>query len=203
MYRVKFALRLIALALPLLLPAAARAGDDDAMDLAFWQSIQSSTDPAEYQTYLDAFPNGKFAKLATIRAHPAAATAAVAIPLPPLLPPKTAPEPQPAPDETSVISLIPAAPRVGQTIRVTCENFPQPSNYDEIIVVPAGTPVMDPARQVDQTKIIWYAYAMNCYHVPLTAGPFAPGAYEVRFMTRLYNNAGVSELKATTAFRVH
>ena len=46
------------------------------MDLAFWQSIQNSTDPAEYQAYLDAFPHGKFAKLASIRAH-AAAPAAV------------------------------------------------------------------------------------------------------------------------------
>jgi hypothetical protein len=212
MSRVKLAFRLIVVALPLVLPAAARAGDDDAMDLAFWQSIQNSTNPAEYQTYLDAFPNGKFAKLASIRAHPVATT--VAIPLPPLVPPKTAPGAPGAQttiddtddtDDTPAgkIVLFPTAPRVGQTIRITCEDFPQPTSYDEIIVVPAGTPVMDPARAADQTKVLYFAYAVNCYHLPLTAGPFAPGAYEVRFMTRLYSNAGVSELHATTGFRVH
>jgi len=62
---------------------------------------------------------------------------------------------------------------------------------------------MDPSRPVDQTKLVYSAYAMNCYHVPLTAGPFAPGAYEVRFMTHLYSNTpGVLELHATTNFRV-
>jgi hypothetical protein len=183
MLRARVALRLAVIVLPMLLPAAAHADDDPALDLAFWQSIQSSTDPAEYQAYLDTFPNGKFAKLALLRAHPTASAAA---------------------DEPSAgkIVLLPAAPRVGQTIRITCENFPEPTNADEIIVVPAGTPVMDPSRPVDQTKVLYFAYALNCYHLPLTAGPFAPGAYEVRFMTRLYSNAGVSELRGTAGFWV-
>lgn len=208
MFRARLALRLAFLALPLLLmPAGARAdANDDAMDLAFWQSIQGSTDPAEYQAYLDAFPQGKFAKVAILRAHPAKAAEVFALPpLPPAKPGQPA-QTGPGDDDTpaGTISLLPAAPRVGQTIRVTCENFPQPTNYDVIIVVPAGTPVMDPARPVDQTKILWYAYATNCYHVPLTAGPFAPGQYEVRFMTRLYSNTpGLLELHATANFRVH
>ena len=36
-------------------------------DVVFWQSIQNSSNPAEYQAYLDAFPNGLFAGLARIR----------------------------------------------------------------------------------------------------------------------------------------
>ena len=98
--------------------------------------------------------------------------------------------------------LEPAAPRVGQTIRITCQDFPKPTSADTLVVVPAGTPVMDPIRGPDQTKAVWFAYALNCFGIPVTAGPFAPGAYEVRFMTRLYNNTGVMELHATTAFRV-
>jgi hypothetical protein len=78
MYRAGPVLRLAILVLALVLPAAARADDDDAMDLAFWQSIQNSTVPAEYQAYLDAFPHGKFARLASLRAHQAAPAAAPA-----------------------------------------------------------------------------------------------------------------------------
>ena len=33
-------------------------------------------------------------------------------------------------------------------------------------------------------------------------GPFAPGKYEVRYMTHLYNNAGRYETSARTAFTV-
>jgi hypothetical protein len=208
MNRAGRVLRLAVVALPLLLPAAARANDDDALDLAFWQSIQNSTNPAEYQAYIDAFPHGKFVKLAFIRVHQPP-PAALAIPLPATGPAATtAPATQPADgDDADAIAgrivLVPAAPRVGQAIRVTCEDFPQPSSYDKLVIVPAGTPVMDPDRPPDQTKAVWFAYALTCFHQPVQAGPFAPGAYEIRFMTRLYNNAGVNELHAMTGFRVH
>jgi hypothetical protein len=208
MRRAGLALRLAVVALPLLLPAAARANDDDAMDLAFWQSIQNSTNPAEYQAYIDAFPHGKFVKLAFIRVRQPPPPAAPVIPLPATGPAaKTAPATQPAEGDNADtpagrIVLEPAAPRVGQVIRVTCEGFPQPSTFDKLVVVPAGTPVMDPDRPADQTKAVWFAYAVSCFHQPVQAGPFAPGAYEIRFMTRLYNNAGVNELHAMTAFRV-
>jgi hypothetical protein len=221
MFRARVALGLVGVALLLLSPVAARADDDTAVDLAFWQSIQNSTDPAEYQAYLDAFPHGKFAKLAVIRAHPGAPAAA--IPLPPLrqgtqptpaaqptppqptaeTPPPAAPADNDAGDTPAgKMVLVPAAPRVGQIIRITCEGFPQPTSFDQLVIVPAGTPVMDPSRPVDQSKVVWNGYAMNCFHLPLQAGPFAPGAYEVRFMTRLYNNDGVFELHGMTPFRV-
>jgi len=56
-----------------------RADGLDPADLAFWQSLQGSADPAEYRAYLDAFPNGRFAPLARLRAGgnaPAAASPA-------------------------------------------------------------------------------------------------------------------------------
>ena len=36
----------------------------DAVELTFWQSIQDSADPADFQAYLDTFPAGKFTPLA-------------------------------------------------------------------------------------------------------------------------------------------
>ena len=39
----------------------------DAVELAFWQSIQASDDPSEYQAYLAQFPEGDFAALAHAR----------------------------------------------------------------------------------------------------------------------------------------
>jgi len=45
----------------------AQAQDTDPGDVAFWQAIQSSKDPAEYNAYLQSFPNGRFAGLARLR----------------------------------------------------------------------------------------------------------------------------------------
>ena len=41
-------------------------------DLAFWQAIAGSTNPADYNSYLQQFPNGRFAALAHRRTQPAA-----------------------------------------------------------------------------------------------------------------------------------
>jgi hypothetical protein len=34
-------------------------------ELAFWQSIQASDDPAEYQAYLEKYPDGAFVSRAS------------------------------------------------------------------------------------------------------------------------------------------
>ena len=39
----------------------------DQVELAFWQSVQSSEDPAEYEQYLRKYPEGAFASLAQAR----------------------------------------------------------------------------------------------------------------------------------------
>jgi Caspase domain len=38
-------------------------------EVIFWESIQGSTNPADYRAYLEAFPNGVFAPLARVRAQ--------------------------------------------------------------------------------------------------------------------------------------
>ena len=47
--------------------AGAAAADSGALELAFWQSIQNSTNPVEFEAYLGQFPNGVFRVLAQAR----------------------------------------------------------------------------------------------------------------------------------------
>jgi TolA-binding protein len=43
------------------------AKDTEPAELAFWQSVEASDDPKEYQAYLKQFPEGAFAVLAKTR----------------------------------------------------------------------------------------------------------------------------------------
>jgi hypothetical protein len=51
-------------------------------EMLFWESVKDSTDPADYQAYLDTYPQGRFAALARARlkrhSQPPAAPAAAA-----------------------------------------------------------------------------------------------------------------------------
>ena len=48
-------------------PATAPAASGSAAEVAFWQSIQGSTEAADFEDYLAQFPNGTFARLAKRR----------------------------------------------------------------------------------------------------------------------------------------
>jgi class 3 adenylate cyclase len=48
-------------------PATPVAGDSPEFELAFWESIKDSQDPAEFAAYLDKYPHGTFAALAETR----------------------------------------------------------------------------------------------------------------------------------------
>lgn len=107
-------------------PAATRSPDPLAVELAFWDTIKNSTNPADYRAYLDAYPQGRFAALARIRSEPAkpAAPPAVTPPPPPPVvaappvvtapptvptPPVTKPSPLPAPQAAVVPPKPPTA----------------------------------------------------------------------------------------------
>lgn len=64
------------------------APPSEALDLAFWTSIQNSRDPRDYEAYLLTYPQGRFAALARIRIEQLRTAAA---PTPPATPP--APDP--------------------------------------------------------------------------------------------------------------
>jgi hypothetical protein len=59
------------------------AADETAVDLAFWDSIKASANPADYRAYLEAFPKGRFVALARLRARPAPPAQTVAAPAKP------------------------------------------------------------------------------------------------------------------------
>jgi hypothetical protein len=198
---------LLALAVMTAQPVCAQ-GVTDPGDLAFWQSIQSSTNPAEYRAYLQAYPSGRFAELARLRANgalpaPATTPARAGISAAPPVAGVAAPA-APADDPASdyVIGVSPAAARVGQIISFNCSSLPQGSAFDMIVAVPAGTPEMAPNKSRDDTKIVWSGYVANCPNGPQKGGPFAPGAYEVRWMSTLFNNESRYELKAKSSFTV-
>lgn len=48
-------------------PAEQRAGDPAEFELAFWEAIKDTTDPAELAAYLEQYPTGAFAALAEAR----------------------------------------------------------------------------------------------------------------------------------------
>lgn len=197
-------------AIMLSLSTAAFATETDPADLAFWQSIQSSTNSAEYQAYIDAFPEGKFVALAKIRVKtPPAPPAANAIA------PATAEETPVVQNDVATapakgdvgqgekIVLDPPQLKVGQTTNITCPDMPSPTSYDKLEVVKAGSPDVDPGTaEGSGVKVLWNTYASSCNAYVLTMGPFAPGKYEIRFYTTLYNNDNLLEIATRTPFSV-
>lgn len=103
----------------LAMAAPAWAQGTDPADLVFWQSIQNSTNPAEYQAYLDAFPQGKFAPLAKLRMQGnAMPTGAAPAPMPQAA--------MPAPPAPAMPAAAAAQPGLNPPIAVdTAKNFGQ------------------------------------------------------------------------------
>jgi formylglycine-generating enzyme required for sulfatase activity len=48
-------------------PSAPTGGNDDAVEIAFWNSVKDAKNPAAVQAYLQQYPQGKFASLATLK----------------------------------------------------------------------------------------------------------------------------------------
>lgn len=116
------------------------------------------------------------------------------------------PQVQPKKDvgqEGETIVLTPPNLRVGETAQVSCVSFPHPKNTDELIVVGAGSPDLDPGTpQGAGIRVLWKNYAVNCSAYVNKIGPFSPGTYEIRDMTSLYNNDNRREIATRTTFTV-
>lgn len=76
-----------------------RARNDSSADLAFWNAIKDSQFEGDYKAYLEAFPGGKFAPLARLRARRYTGRE----------PPKTVPGGQPSRATVAAVSPRPAA----------------------------------------------------------------------------------------------
>ncbi len=204
MTQLRRALAMIVVA-PLVFAALARPhpahAAADAAEIAFWQSVDGTKDPREYQMYLDAYPNGAFAAIAKSRLASGAAPAPIPAPVP-----QPEPTAEPVADPSApALTISPPGGHVGQMFTVGCQNLPENGRFDVIIVVRAGTPVLPPDANSAQMKVLTSAYTANCkaYNNNLTGfGPYAPGNYEARFMSQLYNDDHKYEMIAKVAFAV-
>lgn len=96
---------LLAAARPLSTPVPAPpSASPDAIDLTFWQSIQASTNPADFEAYRAVFPQGRFLQLALNRLN------AVRPPAPP--PVAAQPAPMPATVRSLTTEEVAAAQRL-------------------------------------------------------------------------------------------
>jgi len=128
-------------------------------DLAFWETVKESKDPAEFQAYLAAYPNGRFARLAEMRIK---ALKGQAAPVPEGQPVTPAPEAaRSAPSGSGGDGAAPRTP--GGTVQ-DCSTCPL------MVEVPAGTYLMgsDQGRPDEKPR-----------HEVRFASPFLIGAYEI------------------------
>ena len=101
--------------------AASAAADMRAQETVFWQSISNSADPADFQAYLEEFPNGTFARLARNRVAALGANGGD---------PPTAERPHPG---------VSPPPPVDRPRPVAASGFRDCDDCPEMAVVPAGT----------------------------------------------------------------
>ncbi|MFM0056330.1 SUMF1/EgtB/PvdO family nonheme iron enzyme [Paraburkholderia phytofirmans] len=155
-------------------------------EITFWNSIKDSNYPGDYEAYLKAYPNGRFATLAHARidrlraaatsnapsaATPAAPSAAPAPQVARPTPPASAPPPKPAPS-----AAPPAAPPAAAVAQKPVTHAPVAGESRDcatcpiMIAVPAGSFSMGSSTDDPSEKPV--------HHVTIAA-PFAIGKYEV------------------------
>ncbi len=161
-------------------------------ELTFWDSIKDSTYPSDYEAYLKAYPNGRFAALAKARIErlraagnakpaasaPPAATAAPAAPAP-------APKPTPAPSAPATAAApekprpsttaAPAAPPAAVTTKPAAKTASGGEIKDcpacpVLIPIAAGSFTMgsnndDPAEKPPHRVSVGRAFAIGKYEV--------------------------------------
>src|SRR5688572_20008112 len=83
MTRALFLAVLLSLAAAAGAQAPDRATEELRAEMVFWESVRSSSDPADFRAYLEQYPNGKFAALARNRLSVLTPKPAIPAPAPP------------------------------------------------------------------------------------------------------------------------
>lgn len=92
--------------------------------------------------------------------------------------------------------------RVGQKMVANFREFPDPGDSDQLVVVAAGAPDNVTASSQGE-KPLSYTYVTRYFlDNGWEVGPFAPGRYEIRWLTTLYNNEKKLEVGARAQFSV-
>jgi formylglycine-generating enzyme required for sulfatase activity len=129
----------------------------DAFELAFWESVRESKNPADYRAYLQAFPNGRFAPLARLRAGGEPATS-----------PPAGVDTR-GPEKSTTAEMRPPAPAGAG---VTVNRFRDCSDCPEMIQIPPGS------FQMGSNEHLMFERPR---HAVTIARPFAIGRREVTF----------------------
>lgn len=141
-------------------------------EIAFWETIKNSKDPSEFQAYLDAYPNGRFARLAELRIKTLKGEAD----------PESAGETAPSPKDLGEVprgtettgesggSGQPAEPQAGAGAMPPGGTFQDCEDCPPMVAVPEGTYLMgsDLHRPNEKPR-----------HEVRFARPFAIGVHEV------------------------
>ncbi|AXL48809.1 hypothetical protein DSC91_000363 [Paraburkholderia caffeinilytica] len=159
-------------------------------EITFWDSIKDSNYPSDYEAYLKAYPNGRFATLAHARIDRLRAAAAASAPsaLPPVAPSPPAARPAapssaapqdhpraatPAPTAPTASPAAPSAPAVAQKPAAHPPSAGESRDCATcpiMIALPAGAFSMGSSTDDPSEKPV--------HHVTIGA-PFAIGKYEV------------------------
>lgn len=155
-------------------------------ELTFWESIKDSTDPADYEAYLQAYPKGRFAALA--RARIARLQSAK---------PKAAPAQKAAPQAAPATSSTTAPPTSSTQAAPSKPAKPKPSEQ----AAPAATPeTAPPATVAGLTEI------KDCKECPtlvsLPAGSFIMGSNTGDLSERPAHKVTISNAFAIGKFEV-
>jgi formylglycine-generating enzyme required for sulfatase activity len=158
---------------------------DEQYELTFWDSIKDSNYASDYEAYLKAYPNGRFATLARARIErlkaagaqkPQAAPAAPPTPAPVPAPQTAAPAapPSPPPQQRPAAAAAPAAPAPAQAaarMNATASGESKDcATCPVMVALPAGSFIMGSSSDDPSEK--------PPHHVTISA-PFAIGKYEV------------------------
>lgn len=119
--RATQALALACLAIAAPVAAQNANGVGTPFELAFWQSVSGSDDPAVYDAYLQQYPTGTFAGLARAKLASLRKVAAPAAPAPAVTP---APQPVMAAPAPAVVAEAPAATATPAVLVRTAETAP-------------------------------------------------------------------------------
>jgi len=165
---------------------SALAANTDPADIAFWQSVQNSKNPAEYQAYVKAFPHGVFVEVAETRIGEFSGGAGGGPALGPVV-------------GKGIMSATPAAVDVGDQVTISFAKFPKLGQFDELLIVPAGTP--DSATAT--ARVAMFYFNMIALDTGIKIGPYAPGTYEARWLTTLYSNKNEMQIGARAQFTVN
>ena len=92
--------------------------------------------------------------------------------------------------------------RVGQKMAVSFQGFPETGDGDLVQVVSAGAPDNVQPNSTGEKPLAFSYLSRWQVDNGWEIGPFAPGLYEIRWLTTLYNNERKLEVGARAQFSV-